>query len=170
MSINFPGSPHTMGFLGFSKESISQAFPIRWVFLSFTVLWETYEKIRAFLIWWSTPQDWNLIEKPPILWKSIGTNFPGLPHSMGFVDFCNTMGSLMRKHMHFPCDEVYHKMEKKRLYYRKSLSINFSDFPHTMGFVAFSRAVGNWWENQCIPIWWHWLIFSNVSIFPWLTA
>ena len=28
MSTNFPGSPHTAGFPGFSREPFSQAFPI----------------------------------------------------------------------------------------------------------------------------------------------
>ena len=53
----FPGSPHTMGFVGYLREPISQTFPIRWVWLSFPCY-----------------------------------------------------GKLMRKHMHFPCDEVYHEM------------------------------------------------------------
>ena len=53
MSINFPDPPHAMSFLGYSWEPIFQTFPIRWVWLSFPILWE-----------------------------------------------------LMRKHIHFPCDEV----------------------------------------------------------------
>ena len=43
--------------------------------------------------------------------KSIRTNFPGSPHTMGFAEFSNAMGNLMIKAMHFPCDEVYHRME-----------------------------------------------------------
>ena len=38
------------------------------------------------------------------------TNFPGLPHSMGFTDFSNAVGNLMRKPMQFPSNEVYHRM------------------------------------------------------------
>ena len=48
MSINFPGSPHAMGFVGYFRESISQTFPIRWVWLSFPILWPIHEKIHAF--------------------------------------------------------------------------------------------------------------------------
>ena len=33
MNANFPGSPHNMGFAGFSREPISQPFPIQWIFL-----------------------------------------------------------------------------------------------------------------------------------------
>ena len=29
MSTTFPGSPHTIGFKGFSREAISEAFPTR---------------------------------------------------------------------------------------------------------------------------------------------
>ena len=47
MSINFPGSPHTMDFLGYSRETISQAFLIPWVWLSFPMLWEIDEKTHA---------------------------------------------------------------------------------------------------------------------------
>ena len=36
----------------------------------------------------------------------MGTDFPGLSHSMGFADFSNTMGNLIKKPMPFPCDEV----------------------------------------------------------------
>ena len=48
MSNNFPGSPHTMGFVEYSWEPISQALPILWVLLSFPMLWEIDEKTHAF--------------------------------------------------------------------------------------------------------------------------
>ena len=44
----FPGSPHMMDFVGLSCELISQAFPIRWLFLPFPTLWEIDEKNHAF--------------------------------------------------------------------------------------------------------------------------
>ena len=47
MSTTFPGSPHTIGFKGFSREAISEAFPTRWVFLPFLMLWEIDEKTHA---------------------------------------------------------------------------------------------------------------------------
>ena len=48
MSTNFAGSPHAMGFPGDYGKPISQTFPIRWVQLSFLMLWEINEKIHAF--------------------------------------------------------------------------------------------------------------------------
>ena len=48
MSTSFPGPPHTMGFVGYSRELISQTFPIRWNWLSFAMLWETNENTHAF--------------------------------------------------------------------------------------------------------------------------
>ena len=50
MSTNFPGSPHTTGFEGYFREPISQTFPIRWVWLSFPMLWEINEKTHVFRI------------------------------------------------------------------------------------------------------------------------
>ena len=62
----------------------------------------------------------------------------------------------MRKHMHFPFAEVYHKMGirwgKQHPYYGKSMIIDFPDFPHTMRFVAFSHTVGNLWGTHAFPI------------------
>ena len=64
-------------------------------------------------------------KKHPYYGKSMSTNLPGSPHTMGFVSgnqfpklssfngfgcLFPGYGKLMRKHMHFPCDEVYHKM------------------------------------------------------------
>ena len=55
MSTNFPDSPHTMGFVWYYREQISQAFPIGWVSLSFPMLCEIDEKTHAFLMWWNIP-------------------------------------------------------------------------------------------------------------------
>ena len=63
-------------------------------------------------------------KKHPYYGKSVSTNFPGCPHTVDFVGYFGNQfpklspfdglfpcyGKLMRKHMHFPCDEVYHKM------------------------------------------------------------
>ena len=46
----------------------------------------------------------------PFYGKITGTNFPGLPNSMGFADFSNAFWNLMKKPMHFPCEDVYHRM------------------------------------------------------------
>ena len=164
MSTNFPAFPHTMGFVGFFWEPASQAFPIRLVFLSSPKLLEIDEKTHAFPIWWSAPQDGNLMEKiTHTMRKAWVTIFQVLPHTMGLTVFSHVMGNwwentcishlmkcatgwesngkshtyyeksmsnnfpcslpyngfdclfpcyrkLMRKHMHFPCDEVYHRM------------------------------------------------------------
>ena len=47
MSTNFLGSPHTVGFVGYIREPISQTFPIRWVWLFVPMLWEINEKTYA---------------------------------------------------------------------------------------------------------------------------
>ena len=41
----------------------------------------------------------------------MGTNIPGLSHSLSFTDFSDTMRNLMGKPTLFACDEVYHKIE-----------------------------------------------------------
>ena len=135
MSTNFPGSPHTMGFIAFSytmenwwgNSCISHM-------MKHTVGWESYGKNH------------------PYYGKSMSTNFPGSPHTMGFVAFSRTM----RNWWGTPC--ISHMMKytigwesngKKYPYYGKSMS-NFPDFPHTMGFVAFSHTVGNLCGNPYI--------------------
>ena len=50
MSTSFPDSPHMIGFVGFSREPVSQALPIQWVWSSFPMLWEVDEKTHAFLM------------------------------------------------------------------------------------------------------------------------
>ena len=56
--------------------------------------------------------------------------------------------------MHFPCDEVYHKMgiwwKKKGPCYGKSMSTSFPGSPHMIGFVTFSCTMENLWGNPCI--------------------
>ena len=102
MSAYFPGSPHTMSSVGFSREPISQVSPHvmgSWwentcisYMIKYTTGWESNGKNHQFY------------------GKGVGTNFSGLSHSMSFADFSNAMGNLMRKPMYFPCSEVYHKM------------------------------------------------------------
>ena len=178
----FPRFSTYSGFAGFSREPISQVFPIRRVFLPFPMLWEIDEKTLTFPLWWSIPQDGNIMGKSahsmekvwepfsqvlPIRWvsltflmlwenwcenscishvikytigwesngrkhpkygKSMTTNFLSSPQTMGFVEYYQKPISqtflirwvwlsfflcywkLIRKHMHFPCDKVYHKM------------------------------------------------------------
>ena len=93
-------------------------------------------------------------KKLPILWEKYDYQFLRLSPYDGFCCIFLYYGKLIGKLMHFPYDEVYHRMGflmgKNHPYYAKSMSINFSDFPHTMGFVAFSCTMGNWWGNPCI--------------------
>ena len=80
MRTNFPGSPNSMDFVGFSLETIFKAFPNWWIFLPFPMLREIGEKTHAFPIWWSIPQDGNLIEKTTHfmekVWKPTSYAFP----------------------------------------------------------------------------------------------
>ena len=52
MGIRWKKSTHTMGKVW---VSVSQTFPIPWVLLHFTVLWEIYGETHAFPICWSIP-------------------------------------------------------------------------------------------------------------------
>ena len=71
---------------------ISQACPR--VLLLFPVLWEIDGEIHAFLIRRSIPQDGNWMgKKYPYYGKSMSSNFPGPPHTMGFVAFSRTVGN-----------------------------------------------------------------------------
>ena len=59
---------------------------------------------------------------------------------------------LMGKPMHFPYDEVCHRMEsngKKAPILWEKYEYQFPRLSHTMGFVAFSCTVGNLWGNPC---------------------
>ena len=87
---------------------ISQAFP--WLLLHFTVPWEINGETHAFFIWWGIPQNWNLMEKAPILWKKYGNLFPKLCPFDGFCWIFPYYWKLIRKPIHFPCNEEYHRM------------------------------------------------------------
>ena len=111
-------------------------------------------------------------KKHPSYGKSMGINFPGLPHLMGFADFSNALGNWWES----PCNSHVMKYlirwqasngEKASILWEKYeyqfpssstfngfcrifLEANFSVFSHSMGFPAFSYAMGNWGENPCI--------------------
>ena len=63
-------------------------------------------------------------EKHPCYGKSMSTNLPVSPDAMGFVAFFLCYGKLMGKPMHFPNDEVYHR-----------IGIGWEKSTHTMGKV-----------------------------------
>ena len=90
---NFPGFSHSMGFPVFSNAMRN------W--------WEKscLSHIRKYTTGWKSNEKTHLFYG-----KSMATNFPGLLHSVGFADFSNVMENLMRRPMHFPCDEAYHRM------------------------------------------------------------
>ena len=93
MSTNFPGSPHTMGFVAFS---------------------------RTMRNWWGKPCishmckstiEWKSDgKKAPILWEKYEYQFPGLSPYHEFCYIFPYCGKFMGKPMHFPYAEVYHRM------------------------------------------------------------
>ena len=79
---------HTMGKVW---VPISQVHPMQRVLLHFPVIWEIDGETRAFPIWWSIPNDGNLMgKKHPYYGKSITIDFPDFLHTMGFVVFFRT--------------------------------------------------------------------------------
>ena len=83
---------HTMGKLW---VPISQVHPLHRILLHFPVLWEIDGETHAFPIWWSIPQDENLMgEKHPYYGKNMSISFPDFPHTMGFVAFSHIVGNL----------------------------------------------------------------------------
>ena len=74
MSTNSPGSPHTISFVAFSCTMGNWlGNPYISHMMKYTVRWKSYG------------------ENSPILWESVSTNFPGPPHTKGFVAFSRTM-------------------------------------------------------------------------------
>ena len=58
------------------------------------MLWEIDEKTNAFPIWWSVPQDGNLMEKITHTMRKVWvTIFQVLPHTMGLTVFSHVMGN-----------------------------------------------------------------------------
>ena len=92
IGVNFPGFPHSRGFAAFSMTL------------------EIDEKTHAFPKWLSMPQDGNLMESTLILWKRYDNQFLKLSPFDRFCCLFPCCGKLMRKTMHFPYDEVYHRM------------------------------------------------------------
>ena len=159
MITNFPGSPHAMGFVGFSRKLIFHAFPIRWVFLLFPM------KLTRKLIHFPYNEVYDRMQSNgknhPFYGKSMGTNFPGIPHSMGFTMLREiwwenpcishvikyTIGwesngkkspILWEKYEYqFPRFSTYNGFS------RILPGTNFPDFPHSMGLAVFSHVMGN---------------------------
>ena len=93
-------------------------------------------------------------KKAPILWKKYEYQFPRLFPYHGFCCIFPYCGKFMGKPMHFPYDEVYHRMGigwEKSTHTMGEVWVSISQtFPHTMGFVAFFRTGENLWGNPYI--------------------
>ena len=90
---------------------ISQVFPIEQIWLHFPMLWEIDGETHAFSKWWNILQNGKLMgKKHPYYWESISTNFQGSPQYKGFCYIFSCYQKLTGEPMHFPYDEVYHRM------------------------------------------------------------
>ena len=107
MSANFPGPPHTMGFVAFSRAMGN------W--------WENpcISHVLKYIIGWESDG-----KKVPILLEKYDYQFPRFSPYNGFCYIFPYYGKLMGKPMRFPYDEVYHKM-----------GIGWEKITHTMGKV-----------------------------------
>ena len=112
MITNFPGFPHTMGFVAFSC-TMANWWENLCVFhmMKYTIEWESDGK------------------KTSILWEKYDYQFPRFSPYDGFCCIFSYYGKLTGKLMDFPYDEVYHKMGKNYPYYGKSMITNFQGFP-----------------------------------------
>ena len=149
MSTNFTGPPHMMSFVVFyhtmgnwwENHCISHT-------MKYTIGWESDGK------------------KVPILWEKYDYQFPRFSPYDGFCCIFLYYGKLMGKPMHFPYDEVYHRM-----------GIRWEKSTHTMGkvwlpiFQVFPMRRVLWhfpalWEidgkTQAFPTSWDSLIVSCV--------
>ena len=79
-------------------------FHTPWVLLGFPMLWEMEREIHAFPVWWSIPQDGNLmIKSTHTMEKVLESIFQASPIQGVLLPF-PWHWKLMRKHMHFPND------------------------------------------------------------------
>ena len=93
-------------------------------------------------------------KKTPIIWEKYKHQFPRFSPYDEFCCIFLYYEKLTGKPMHFPYDEVYHRMGigwEKSTY---TMGISFPDFSHTMSFVVFSRTVGNLWGILKYTIGW----------------
>ena len=97
--------------------------------------------------------------------KNMITNFPDVPHTMGFVAFSRNVGNLWENPYisHMLKYTIGWELDGKkapRLW--EKYDYQFPRLPHTMGFVAFSCTVGNLWGNPCTS---H--MMASVKFFLW---
>ena len=151
---NFPGFSHLMSF-----SAISYAMG-------------NDEKTHAFPIWWSIPQDGNLIEKTTHfmekVWEPISQAFPiwwvlltflmlweiwwdnpcifhAMKYTIGWKSNGKKAPILWQNYEYqFPMFSIYNG------FCWILLGTNFPGFPHSVGLAVFSCIMGNWLENTCI--------------------
>ena len=94
VSNNFPNSPHSKGFVTFSRTIRNWLWnPCISHMIKYTIRWKSYG------------------EKSPMLWERYEYQFPRFTSLEGFCYIFSYYEKLMGKPMHFPYDEVYHRME-----------------------------------------------------------
>ena len=150
MSINFPGPPHTMGFVVFSciMGNLCEN-PCIFHIIKYTIGWKSD------------------VKKVPILWEKYDYWFPRFPPPDRFCCIFSYYEKLMGKPMPFPYDEVYHRM-----------AIRWEKSTHTMGkvWLPIPQVLPIRWvllhfpilweidgKTHAFPIWWNSLIFSCVN-------
>ena len=89
MSTNSPGSPHTMGFVAFSRTMTNWwANPCISHMMKYTIGWESNGK------------------KAPILWEKYEYQFPRFSPYDGFCYIFPYCGKFMGQSIHFPCHDI----------------------------------------------------------------
>ena len=146
-STNFPGSPHTMGFVAFSCTTGNWwGNPCISHLMKYTIGWGSYG------------------EKSPILWEKYKYQFPRFIPYERFCCIFSYYQKLMGKPMHFPHNEVYHRMgigwEKSTHPMGKAWVSISQTFPIPWVLLHFSVLWEIYGETHAFPIWWYWLIFS----------
>ena len=153
MITNFPGFPHTIGFVALSRTMGNWwENPCISHMMKYTIGWELDGK------------------KVPILREKYDYQFLRFSPYVGFWCIFRYNGKLMGKPMHFPYDEVYHRM-----------GIRWEKSTHTMEkvWLSISQVLPIWcvllhfpvlWEvhgkTHAFPIWWDLLTFScDVTVF-----
>ena len=147
MSTNFPSSPHTKGFVAFSRTMKNRwGNPCISHMTKYAIGWESNGKKR------------------PYYGKSMSTKFPDFLHTISFVAFSHTVGNLWRN----SC--ISHMLK-----YTRGWESNWKKSTHTMGkvWVSISQTFPIplvllyfpvlweiYGETHTIPTWWHWTIFS----------
>ena len=124
------------------------AKPMHFTIMKYTIGFESNGK-KAPMLWEKYEYQFPRFSTHDGFWRVFpGTNFSDFSHSM-----VSCYGKLMRKHMHFPYDEVYHMMktqwEKTPIFWNK-YGHPIPGLPHSMDFTVFSNAMGNWWETLCV--------------------